>query len=244
MKPGVAAPLAFLWTSIAFAQQVASVDLTRPPGLAWPAEKPNGCERLVIGMGGGGYVEPEDHKPHEIVLELSNIKDVRPIAGSELKAEVKLRNSGKQPIQIPWSTDPSTIENGQNPDNLVWDVGTFEFALRNQTDDQVRLKSLTEPLFGSTFSPGSLITIQPGAWITAVVKFKLKDEYGVYDGPLKAGKWQLSAEWQQSQKQRRLDGCRATTFDLRYKHYYQQQNPSVAIQIIGDGLAAIAGPRN
>jgi len=244
MKASVVVPLAFLWTSIAYAQQVASVDLTRPPGLATPAEKPNGCEQLVIAMGGGGYVEPEDHKPHEIVLELSNIEDVRQIAGSELKAEVKLRNSGTQPVQIPWSTDPSTIENGQNPRNLVWDVGTFEFALRSQPDDKVRLRSLTQPLFGSKFSPGSLITVQPGAWITAVVKFKLEDEYGVHDGYLKAGKWQLSAEWQQMQKQRRLDGCRVTTLDFRYGHYYQQQNPSVAIQITGDGLAAIAGRRN
>lgn len=244
MKASAVVPLAFLWTSIAYAQQVASVDLTHPPGLAMPTEKPNRCELIVIGMGGGGYVEPEDHKPHEIVLELSNIQDVRPTAGSDLKGEAKLRNSGTQPIQIPWSTDRSTIENGQNPRNLVWDVGTFEFTLRSQPDDKVILRSLTQPLFGSKFSPGSLITIQPGAWITAVVKFKLEDEYGVHDGSLKAGKWQLSVEWQQVQRQRRLDGCRATTFDSRYGRYYHQQNPSVPIEIRAAGLAAIAGPRN
>jgi hypothetical protein len=249
MKAIIGVALALLWTSIAFAQQVASVDLTRPPVLTTPTEKTqetalrNGCEKLTLGIISDGLVEPEDHQPHQIVVEVSHAEDMKPAAGSDLRAEVKLRNTGKQAIQIPWSTDASIVENGQNPDDLVWDEGTFEFALRNQSDDQVRLKSLARPLFGSKFSPGSLLTVQPGAWITAVIKFKLKDEYGIHDGALKAGRWQLSAEWHQSERKRRLDGCRVTTGYFTYGHYFQQQNPSVDIQITQVGSTTSAEPR-
>ena len=219
------------------AQRVGSVDLTHPQEAPKPAEVherralPNGCEELLGGGIADGWVEPEDHQPREIVVKVINVSDLKPVLGSELQADVELQNQDKRPIQIPWSTDSALIDQGQDPRSLHWDVGTFEFKLSVPQDIQVRLRSLTGWLYGSEFSAGSRLTIQPGETIMALVKFKLEDEYAIQPERLKEGEWQLSAEWHQVRRSWHLKGCEPWNGYFQFDKFYRQRNLPMTIQV-------------
>ncbi len=227
------------------AQQVGSVDLSRPPEASKPSESrekttlPKGCEELSPGGIGDGWVKPEDQLPRDIVVSVISLSDTKAPVGSELQAEVQLQNSDKRAIQIPWSTDSSLIENGQDPEHLEWEVGTFEFMLRDRKDTKIRLKSLTGWLYGSRFSAGSQRTIQLGESITAVVKFKLEDKYAIPPERLKEGKWQLLAEWHQVGRYWDVKNCAAWNSYFQYDDYYRQHNVPMTIQVAAPVSSAI-----
>jgi hypothetical protein len=213
-------------------QQVESVDLTHPPvGSVTSKNLPEGCKKLSAGMIADGFAEPKDHLPFEIVVEVTSVKAGKAIIGSELEAEVRFLNSDKRPILIPWGTNPSVIEEGQSPNAVTWEEGTFEFKLKDQQGRQVPLKSLTGSLFGSKFSGGSELTLKPGESISARVKFKLEDEFQIPILSLTAGEWQLSAKWSQSGRSWSVKNCVVANAYFHYDGYYHQQNPGLTVQI-------------
>jgi hypothetical protein len=125
----------------------------------------------------------------------------------------------------------STLVKGQNPDTLSWDEGTFEFMLKDQQGSKVRLKSLTEALYGSKFSAGSELTVKPGESVTASVKFALVDQFPIPPLQLKEGEWQLSASWVQSGRTRSVSrDCSVANGYFHHDRFYQQQNPGITIQ--------------
>jgi hypothetical protein len=232
MKAFPVASVTLLLISNVFAQQINYVDLTRP---AMPSEAsenlPDGCKELSPAAIVDGWREPEDHAPHNIVVEVLSVRSTTPVLGSEVGAEVRLRNSDTRPIKIPWSTDLRTIEKGQGPDTLKWEEGTFEFMLEDRQGHQVSLKSLTESLYGSEFAAESELTLKSGESITALVKFVLEDEFSSRPLRLKAGEWQLSAKWSQAGRSWHVRNCKASNGYFQYERFYQQQNPGMVIQV-------------
>src|SRR5690348_13783542 len=119
MKMHLFPPMVLLLLFRVSAQQIGTVDLTRVPPAAVTAQtqegdaQREGCEKLEPGIIADGFVEPKDHKPHQIALEIIKVSDEKPTIGSELQADVRLLNSGGQPVEIPWSTDPNLVLNGQ-----------------------------------------------------------------------------------------------------------------------------------
>src|ERR1700675_2688530 len=90
-------------------QQIASVDLTHPTvptKSAGTQALPKGCEKLLPGYA-DGFVAPPNREAREIVVEMVKLSNENPVIGSEVQGEVQLRNTGKYPIKIPWSTDPN-----------------------------------------------------------------------------------------------------------------------------------------
>jgi hypothetical protein len=163
------------------AQQIASVDLTKPPESAKDAEvrktndPPNGCLKLLPGRFSDGVVlAQQGHPQPEIVVEIIRVNDRILISGSESQVEVRLRNSGKELIHIPWSLDANTIQNGQDPNHVHWETGDFVVVLNGS---RLANRTLTQRLYSSEFSKGSQMTIQPGEWVTATIKFKLEDAF-------------------------------------------------------------------
>jgi hypothetical protein len=212
-------------------QQIASVDLTHrniPAKFAGTQALPKGCEKLLPGNIGDGFVAPPNHEAREIVVEMVKLSNENPVIGSEVQGEVQLRNSGKYPIKIPWSTDPSIIEKGQNPNLLRREEGSFSIELKRGYE---LLVSLSQSLFGSRFSPGSELTIQPGEWVTAVVKFKLAPHYGLPGQSVRKGKRDLFVEWEQAGRSKSVRNCAVTTGWFHYRDYYRQQNPTVTINV-------------
>ena len=213
----------------ATAQQVAKADLTVPPKIdaSQSPEKtalPDGCKQVLPGVMADGVVVEKGDQQREIVVEILNVSNEAPRVGSELEAEVRLRNAGKQSIQLPWSTDPTVIGNTHVVGNLVWEQGSFEVLLRGQQENDVLLKSLTYALYGSSSSPGSLLTIEAGEWVTASIKFRIEAEYKVGHGPWRAGKRQLLVRWTQARRSRSFANCTTATAYFRY-HYHQDDVP-------------------
>jgi hypothetical protein len=153
MRVFLGVAMTFLLIGLPPVRQGDFVDLTQPPEPSTPAasqEKtplPYGCKELLPGIIADGWVEREDNLPQDIVVEVVSVSNMKPSLGSGLEAEVRLRNTDTRPLQIPWNRDPRIIEHGQSPDALVWEVGTFEFTLKDQQGHQVSLKSLTESLY-------------------------------------------------------------------------------------------------
>jgi len=226
------ASFALLLINILFAQRINRVDLTRLPETPKIAGNlPNGCKKLSNGMIADGWMEPEDHAPEHIVVEVVSMKDTKPVLGSEVVAEVQLRNADTRPIKIPWRTEFRAIQNGQSPDALQWQAGTFEFRLSNQQGEQVWIKSLTASLYGAKASPGSQLTLAPGEGITALVKFKLEEEYPIPPLRLVEGEWQLTAKWILTGRSWAVRNCISSNAYFHDHGFYQQQNLGLTIQV-------------
>jgi len=229
-------------------QDPRSVDLTLSPLVSTPAEfiekkiPPTGCTEIANGGSADGLVQAEDGQPRDIIVEVVKIKNSEAISGSELEAQVRLQNSGKHPIRIPWSTDPATIDNPRDPEHLEWETATFEFVLTNADEEEISLKSLTGWLYGSKFKEGTELTLQPRDSITASVRLKLEDRAPIEPGPLKAGDWQLTAEWVQIGKSWQVRDCRAWNRNFLYQEFYRQKTPPVAIHVVAAPLPSDGKP--
>jgi hypothetical protein len=217
-------------------QQVGSVDLTHPPvadNFKERQEKrilPNGCQKPSRGFADGGYPIGKT-PPHEITVEVASMSNMEIAPGDVMQAEVRLRNNGTDPIKIPWSTDPNTADRNQNPNHLSWETGSFNILL-----DRDELKSVSQSLYGSKFSKGSILTIRPSEWITATVKFRLELEYPFPEQVFRTGKRQLRVEWEQSSQTEAFirDKCELWSRYFTYGNFYQQQKPAIAITIARD----------
>lgn len=175
-----------------------------------------------------GVILPEDKEPREISLAITKLSDENPTVGSEVVAEIQLRNIGKNPINIPWSTDPSVIKKGQDPDHLKWEQGGFEMRLRDWRNEGFVLKSPELPLYGSKFSPESQLTLQPGEWVTARMNFEIEDRY--FGTP--EGESRLSVEWEQASRTWARSKCGATTGWFDYNPgFYKQKQAAVTIHV-------------
>ncbi|MGC1628689.1 MAG: hypothetical protein WA735_17670 [Candidatus Acidiferrales bacterium] len=226
------APFVALLMSLMFAQRIDPVDLTRGPESSKMAESlPNDCKKASGGMIADGWLEPENHVPLEIAAEVVRIEDMKPVLGSKVTAEVRLRNTDARPIKIPWRTDFATIRNGQGPDALQWEEGTFEFRLKDAQGRQVWLKSLTASLYGAKTSPGSQTILEPGGTVTALVKFKLEEEFPIPPLRLKPGDWELMAKWTLTGRSWAFKNCSESNVYLHDDQLYQQQNPGLPIQV-------------
>lgn len=215
------------------AQQIASVDLTRRieqeqvPGIKGKTILPQGCEKLLPGVTGDGDVLPTNNESHEISVQMVNVDSEDLAIGGEVEGEVQLRNIGNFPVSIPWSPNPEIAVDGQNSDHLQWEEGGFTGLLMGSG----RLVSLVEPLFGSNTSAGSLLTIHPGEWVTARVKFKLELQYPIPGRFIRKGKGELRVEWEQTARTSNVKNCAVSTGWFRYRNYYKQSNPTTTITV-------------
>jgi hypothetical protein len=237
MKVVLMTALILLLANHAFPQQIATIDLTRSHESPKQTKKqketppPKGCS-CPGGAMYDGIVQPPDKQPRDISLELTKLSDINPAVGSEVVAEIQLKNIGKNSISIPWSTHPGVITKGQNPDSVQWEQGGFEVLLRDRRQNGFVLQSPDLPLYGSKFSAGSLLTIQPGEWVIARMNFKIADRF--FGTP--EGESRLSVKWEQASRTWTRGKCGATTGWFDYNgEFYRQERPAVTIQIADSG---------
>jgi hypothetical protein len=219
-------------------QQIASVALPQVSVPATPAGKqaqPNSCEKLEPLAIGDGFVEPPDQEPRAIVVEMVEVSDKTPHKGGVVQGDVRVRNSGVHPIQIPWSDDPSVRGKVHNPQDLKsgkapvdWGEGYLHVYLQGSGE----LKILSQGLYSSKSASGSTITIGPGEWVTVKITFNLEPEYPIAD-ELKTGDGRLTVGWEQTDISGTIygNGCLVGSGYFHYDHYYKQQNPSITIKV-------------
>jgi hypothetical protein len=216
------------------AQLVGTVDLTHPlepQKVEKPAaDLPNGCTQL----GGGfadGFVRPDNGQRREISLEV--IKSVpAPLAlGAEFELEIRLKNTGRFTIQIPWSNDPATVSASPDNDQIEYESGEFDVSIADGAGRRILLKSLSRRLFGSNYATGSEIKIAPGQWVSVAVRQKLEPNYN-FDDRVDAGQATLTAEWRQARHHWHLDRVKCEVWRGASLYYglfdegYYDQHPA------------------
>lgn len=237
-------PLFVLAFCVFAEQDPRSVDLTLSPLVASPPEfiakkiPPTGCTEISDGGSADGIIQPEDGEARDILVEVAKLKNSEVVSGTELEARIRLTNSGKHPIRIPWSTDPAIIDNPRDPEHLEWETATFQFVLTNEDEEEINLKSLTGWLYGSKFKEGTELTMQPRDSITAAVRVKFEDSAPIEPGPLKTGDWQLSAEWVQIGKSWQVRNCRSWNRNFLYQDFYRQKTPPVTVHVLAPPVDA------
>lgn len=216
------------------AQQVASKDLLNPStDVAAPIQKdekpeyPSGCGAFVDGV-----ALTKDRTPRQIKLEMLSISDTDLILGSEIVATVKLQNADRNSIQIPWSTDLQTTLHGQDPNNRRWEFGQFQIALRNKNNGYGynSLMNTSQPLYGSTLAPGTMLTVKPGEWITAQISFRVTVEDPRYE-KITEGPADLTVEWFQTVRTRVVKDCGVTLGYFPYDSFYLHYNRVIVRQV-------------
>jgi hypothetical protein len=244
------------------AQEVGSVDLRLPPNplktatqekgkenstaptkQAEKSDLPSGCEKLSPGIIADGFVNTDDHRPRPILVKVSKISETNPSEGSELEAEVQIRNTGTKTIQIPWSVDPNAARLGQGPTAYEWDGGYFDVLLRIRNPNGEMLKSLSRELYGSKFQPGSLLTLLPNEWITAKIKFKLEAEYLYSEGEFEGQKGELFVRWEQVSRTMGISNCKVSNAYFRYEDFYKQEDRGITIHVAGEVPGKIDKPQ-
>jgi hypothetical protein len=205
MKLVLYAWLCLLTTEAAFPQQVRTADLTHPTSTQARKQQeqtplPADCRKPQGGMAYGA-VMPDDKQPRPISLEIVKLNRESLEVGSEVRAEVRLRNIGSKAITIPWSTDSIIIDRGPNPDQLQWEQANFEFTLRDKQNRRIPTSGTEVSLYGTKSSEGSLVTVNPSEWVTAIVSFRLEDVYHIMK-PVEfpTGDANLFVEWQQESR--------------------------------------------
>jgi hypothetical protein len=232
------AVLGFLLAGTAFPQEVGVVDLTEPEAASAPAQTNSdplapGCTNETVGIMGDGVIVPDDSQPRRISLEIVNLSSNALEVSGEARAEVRLRNSGETPIQIPWSKDSGVFRKAPDPDHLEWEQGNLSVVLKDRQNHTITLKSTGQRwLFGSRFVPGSQMTVKPGEWITAFLSFKVEDMYHIGTSTdLPIGGVKLFVRWEQAMREWSRENCAWNRMWFRYEGYYQQERPTRGVQI-------------
>jgi hypothetical protein len=159
--------------------------------------------------------------------------------GGESRAEVRLKNVGDTPIDIPWSTDSGVIKEAPNPDVLQWEQANL-VVLLDKKNKTIALKTADWPLYGSRFVGGSQLTIKPGEWVTAFIEFKVEDLYHIVSfTEFPVGEARLSLEWEQASRAWGREKCGWSRAWFDYGgDYYKQERPTIAVQINRSGSGA------
>ncbi len=218
------------------AQEIASKDLVRtspiveePSRAANKSEYPNGCEKMGVGFA-DGMAFAESKKPRQISVELVTLSNTNLILGSEIVATVKLRNAGSDSIQIPWSTDFRTTQDGQDTNNRTWEFGQFRIAVRNKKDEYDELINTSQPLYGSKFVPDSFLTIKPGEWIKAKISFRVAAQHPAYE-TINEGPADLALEWFQTVRTYVVKGCGVTLGYYPYDGFYAHHSRTIVRKV-------------
>lgn len=214
-----------LSASVAFSQQVGVVDLTEPGAAPSTASTSvehlaPGCTQETVGIMANGAVTPNDGHPRKLSVEIVQLSSTTLQVGGEIRAEIRLRNVGEAPIEIPWSKDPSTMKKGPNPDHLEWEQGNLRVVLRVKERHQIVLKSSEQWLLGSQFVAGSQITVKPSEWIEAFLTFKVEDLYNFTSyTEFPIGDAKLFAEWGQARREWSRENCSWNRAWFDYRSY-------------------------
>ncbi|HEX6804341.1 MAG TPA: hypothetical protein VF133_11735 [Terriglobales bacterium] len=218
-----------------YGQEIGVVDLTRPDASRFTDQQkesplPPDCTKWT-GIAADGVRRPEDNKARPIRLQIIELNNEEIEVGSDVRAEVRLTNTGTQPIQIPWATDRSVTETEPDPDHVEWEEARFEVVLRDKHNNTILLKSAEAALYGTKFDNGTIITIKPGEWITALMHFRLEDEFRFRTSEIPMGRSELFLEWKQAFRRRDRAKCGWNTAFFEYRGYYKQEHPTVTVDV-------------
>jgi len=229
----------FTFFGSAVCQQLGHVDLTHVPAddlrqHAEEATSPDPCEGKWNEILALAFVEAK--KPQKITLEITRLSTTPVALGSEIDAEVRLKNSSKDVIEIPWSTAPSAFKQTSYVNPVKFETGNFEFHLSYEDGTDMVLKSHENTLYSSNQWPDSRLRLPPGAWMAATLRFRLEsDSFGVAH----TGRGRLTVKWKQGGVSRFEKNCRLVQTTYFYRTFYRQEMKVRKMKIVKDDMLAL-----
>jgi hypothetical protein len=114
----------------------------------------------------------------EVTATVVSLNGTRYRIGEEVSFEIKVMNSGKENIVVPWSPHLGDLEPESARSSYKYRVGVVLLVFRDVEDHEF---SISEALYGSPSVLGSLRKLSPGEWFT----IKGRKSVELYDENLK-----------------------------------------------------------
>jgi len=149
--------LLFFWSLRVRAQDIGYVDLT--------GSIPRESSRHPRTLGGGCGGSPHSNgapKP-EVTASLVSLDKSLYRIGEEATFEIKVLNSGKKTIIVPWTPHRGDLEPADLNSPYKYRVGVVMLVFRDPEGHEF---SVAETLYGSPKIPGTLRALRPGQWFT------------------------------------------------------------------------------
>lgn len=167
LKIGLLASAVVLGSLWAAAQESNCLDLTDP----LPRER----VRPPQLMGGGCSSGTRFNADSEATVTLVSLDKLSYVMGEEVAFEVKVQNSAKENIEIPWAAHSADIEPSDATETYSYLNGTFDLNFKDPISE--RSFDILGNSYGSASVPVSLRTLKPGGWASVRVRRKIE----IYD---------------------------------------------------------------
>ena len=167
LKIGFLASAAVLGSLWAAAQESNYLDLTDP----LPRERVR-PPQLMGGECSGGSRSNADP---EATVTLVSLDKSSYVMGEEVTFEVKVQNTGKENIEIPWAAHSADIEPSDATETYSYLNGMFYLNFKDPISE--RSFGIFRNSYGSASVPVSLRTLKPGEWVSVRVRRKIE----IYD---------------------------------------------------------------
>jgi hypothetical protein len=110
----------------------------------------------------------------EVTVTIVWLDKLRYRMGEQATFEIKVLNSGKETILVPWTPHLGDFEPADARSSYKYRVGSIMLNFKDPKDSQF---NISEPLYGSANVPGSLRELAPGQWFTV----KGRQKVGLYE---------------------------------------------------------------
>jgi len=128
--------------------------------------------QVRVGGGGcGGTSDPTHNSQSEVTVTLVSLDKLHYQLGEEAIFEIKVLNSGKEKIVIPWTPHLGDLEPTDTNASYKYRVGVIVLLLR---DPEGMDLDISDSLYGSGKVPGSFRELFPGQWFTVKGKKKIE----------------------------------------------------------------------
>jgi len=117
----------------------------------------------TLGGGCGGSSHTTQASQSEVTATVVSFDRVRYRIGEEATFEVKVLNSGKKTIIVPWTPHLGDLEPTDTRSSYKYRVGVILLLFKDPEGFEF---SISETLYGSPNVPGSLRELLPGQWFT------------------------------------------------------------------------------
>jgi hypothetical protein len=164
VRIGLLAGAAILAANAAVAQEIGWLDLID----SHPRERIRAPHGLSLGCGGGSGFAPSV----ESTITLVSLDKVSYSLGEEVTYEVKIQNSGKETIEIPWTPHSGDLEPADASKSYTYLHAAI--SLNFTEADSNRTFSLYANSYGSSEVTGTTRKLMPGEWTFVRARQKLE----------------------------------------------------------------------
>lgn len=155
---------AFVTASLVAAQEIGWLDLTD----LHPRDRIHAPHGGSSECGGGTGFTPNN----EITITLVSLDKASYSLGEEVTYEVKVQNSGREPVEIPWTPHSGDLEPTDSSKSYTFLHAAVSLTFTDP--DSNRSFSIYANSYGSSELPGSTRKLLPGEWIFVRARRKIE----------------------------------------------------------------------